>query len=72
MTSEQPNMTDAPPQLGEISHSSELKVPTVQTNMDGNTYTNGNTTLQDAKDNVYNSKVRSHFVNRDFRSREPS
>ena len=51
-------MTDAPPQLGEISNSSEFKIPTLQsTNMNGNTSVQGSGSVQDFKDSVYNSRV---------------
>ncbi|MCJ1453276.1 hypothetical protein MMC28_003622 [Mycoblastus sanguinarius] len=50
-------MTDAPPQLGEISNSSEFKIPTLQsTNMNGNTSVQGSGSVQDFKDSVYNSR----------------
>lgn len=51
-------MTDAPPQLGEISHGSEMSVPTLQSNLDSNdSSTNGNASIQNAKDSIYNSEV---------------
>ncbi|MCJ1425082.1 hypothetical protein MMC29_002970 [Sticta canariensis] len=50
-------MTDAPPQLGEISHGSEMSVPTLQSNLDSNdSSTNGNASIQTAKDSIYNSE----------------
>lgn len=52
------DMTDAPPQLGEIPQRSEMSVPTLQSNLDNNTSsTNGNASIQNAKDSIYNSKV---------------
>lgn len=51
-------MTDAPPQLGEIPQRSEMSVPTLQSNLDNqNASTNGNTSIQNAKDSIYTSEV---------------
>lgn len=50
-------MTDVPPQLGEISHPSDITVPTLQSTMADNVSTNGNPSIQNAKDTVYSSEV---------------
>jgi hypothetical protein len=52
-------MSDAPPQLGEIPQQSEMSVPTLSSNMDSNTTANGNGSVQNAKDTMYNSQVSS-------------
>lgn len=59
-------MSDGPPQLGEIPQQSEISVPTLKSTMaaNGSSAANGpqpasNTSLQNAKDNIYNSEVRS-------------
>lgn len=58
-------MSDGPPQLGEIPQQSEIIVPTLKSTMAANGSSTGNvpqptsnTSLQNAKDNIYNSKVR--------------
>ena len=45
---------DAPPQLGEIPQRSELRVPTLQSNMNDNP---ANSSLQSTKDAIYDSEV---------------
>ena len=50
-------MSDAPPQLGEIPQQSEMSVPTLSSTVDSNTATNGNASVQNAKDSIYNSQV---------------
>lgn len=59
-------MSDGPPQLGEIPQQSEISVPTLKSTMETNGSSAGNgpqpasnTSLQNAKDNIYNSEVRS-------------
>lgn len=52
-------MSEAPPQLGEIPQQSEMSVPTLSSTMDNNTTANGGTSVQKAKDSIYNSQVSS-------------
>ncbi|MCJ1390399.1 hypothetical protein MMC18_003258 [Xylographa bjoerkii] len=44
--------TDSPPQLGEISHPSEMRIPTLSST-NGTSGVNGNTSMEDAKNAVY-------------------
>jgi hypothetical protein len=62
-------MADAPPQLGEIPQQSELNVPTMKSQTDGNdAYGNGhgngnfsaNNPYQNVKETLYHSEVSSH------------
>ena len=52
-------MSEAPPQLGEIPQQSEMSVPTLSSTMDSNTTANGGTSVQNAKDSIYSSQVSS-------------
>lgn len=59
-------MSDGPPQLGEIPQQSEISVPTLKSTMETNGPSAGNgpqpdsnTSIQNAKDTIYNSEVRS-------------
>jgi hypothetical protein len=59
-------MADAPPQLGEIPQQSELNVPTMKSQIDGNAaYGNGNGNFnannpyQNVKESLYHSEVSS-------------
>ena len=49
---------DSPPQLGEIPHPSEMRIPTLSST-NGTSGVNGNTSMEDAKNAVYGSEVRS-------------
>ncbi|MCJ1284621.1 hypothetical protein MMC26_003955 [Xylographa opegraphella] len=48
--------TDSPPQLGEISHPSEMRIPTLSST-NGTSGVNGNTSMEDAKNAVYGRPV---------------
>lgn len=56
-------MSDAPPQLGEIPQQSELNVPTIKSQNDGNAASNGTgnfnatASYQNAKQSLYHSEV---------------
>ena len=50
--------TDAPPQLGEIPHPSEMRIPTLSST-NGASGVNGSTSMEDAKNAVYGSEVGS-------------
>lgn len=56
-------MSDAPPQLGEIPQQSELHVPTIKSQTDADSSVNGNrsfnstSSYQNAKESLYNSEV---------------
>ncbi|MCJ1386774.1 hypothetical protein MMC17_009900 [Xylographa soralifera] len=47
---------DSPPQLGEIPHPSEMRIPTLSS-------TNGNTSMEDAKNAVYGSELVTSISN---------
>ncbi|MCJ1398056.1 hypothetical protein MMC11_001253 [Xylographa trunciseda] len=55
---------DAPPQLGEISHPSEMKIPTLSST-NGTSGVNGNASMEDAKNAVYGSEVIISYSSRD-------
>ncbi|MCJ1435299.1 hypothetical protein MMC27_004671 [Xylographa pallens] len=50
------NPTDAPPQLGEIPHPSEMRIPTLSST-NGTSGVNGNISMEDAKNVVYGRPV---------------
>lgn len=59
-------MSDGPPQLGEIPQQSEISVPTLKSTMGTNgpsagndLHSDSNTSIQNAKDSIYNSEVSS-------------
>lgn len=59
-------MSDGPPQLGEIPQQSEISVPVLKSNMESNGpsagngfHSDSNTSIQNAKDSIYNSEVSS-------------
>lgn len=59
-------MSDGPPQLGEIPQQSEISVPVLKSNMESNgpsagngSHSDSNTSIQNAKDSIYNSEVSS-------------
>ncbi|MCJ1483095.1 hypothetical protein MMC06_003261 [Schaereria dolodes] len=65
-------MSGSPPQLGEIPHPSEMNIPTLRSNDNNGSFsaptTNGTSSLQNARDSMYNSESSSRdtFIKADF------